>query len=92
MLCDPTFKEETLRLALPRASTLTVSRLVVPSVKVTVPVGVAAPLCPDTVAVKLTAWPKVLGLGDPASVVVLAPFVTVCEKVPDEFEKLVSPA
>jgi hypothetical protein len=42
--------------------------VVVPSLKVTAPVGVA-PDCPDTVAVKATDWPKAEGLADEVRVV-----------------------
>src|SRR5262249_9556383 len=49
-----------------------------PSKNVTVPVGVPVP--DVTVAVKVTDWPNVLGVGAPVTVVVVAavPAVTVC--------------
>jgi hypothetical protein len=45
-----------------------------PSVKLTLPIGAA----PVTVAVKVTLAPKVDGLVELATDVVLTPFVTVC--------------
>jgi hypothetical protein len=45
-----------------------------PSLKVTVPVGVP----PVTVAVKVTAWPNVLGLGEDVSAVADVVWLTVC--------------
>src|SRR5689334_9491680 len=48
-----------------------VPRVAVPSLKVTVPVGFTAPDAFVTVAVKVTACPRALGLDDDASVVVV---------------------
>src|SRR5207244_658538 len=45
---------------------------------VTVPVGVPAPgATAATVAVKVTAWPNTVGLGDAATVMALLPWFTV---------------
>ena len=41
--------------------------VVAPSLKVTVPVGVPAPGACDTVAVKVTDWPKADGLAEEAT-------------------------
>ena len=49
-----------------------VPRVVVPSLKVTVPVGVPLPgAAALTVAVKVTGWPKMVVVADEARVVVL---------------------
>ncbi len=44
---------------------------VVPSIKVTVPVGVPEPEEGATVAVKVTLWPTIAGLGEAVSAVVV---------------------
>ena len=50
-----------------------------PSLKVTVPVGVPdAGDVAETVAVKVTDCPNTLGLSEGATVVVVAPWLTVC--------------
>jgi hypothetical protein len=70
MECDPTLRLLSLKVAMPAEFTFTVPRSVVPSKKVTVPSGdpVGAG---ETVAVRRTAWPKVAGLGEAVSVVVV---------------------
>src|SRR5438067_9223921 len=67
-------------------------RLVVPSKKVTMPVGVPAPL-PLTVAVKVTAWPNAAGLAEVFTtvVVLLVVAVTVWITAPLLLRKLLSP-
>ena len=45
------------------------------TVKVTVPVGVPAPLGPVTVAVKVTGWPKVAGFDDEVRVVAVVAWI-----------------
>jgi hypothetical protein len=47
-------REEVVKLALPEASSGTVTSVVVPSVKVMLPVGVVVA---ETVALKVTDWP-----------------------------------
>ncbi len=64
--------------------------LVVPSEKVTVPVGVPEPL-PVTVAVNVTAWPKAEGLTEAATTVPVLPLPTPWVSVPALFRKLLSP-
>ena len=65
------------KLALPLESVL-FPRVVEPSLKVTVPVGVPLPgAAAETVAVKVTDWPKTDGFADDVTVVVVASFVTV---------------
>ena len=60
-------------MATPVAESVPVPSVVVPSMKVTVPVGtVVFPAGPDTVAVKVTFAPTVMVEGDAASAVVLA--------------------
>ena len=70
MECDPTVRLLSLKVAKPAEFTFTVPRSVVPSKKVTVPSGdpVGAG---ETVAVRRTAWPKVAGLGEAVSIVVV---------------------
>jgi hypothetical protein len=51
---------------------------VAPSLNVTVPVGVTVPEAGFTVAVKVTAVPKIDGLFDEATEVELATLFTVC--------------
>src|SRR5262249_38094649 len=64
--------------AWPPAPTATVCRMTVPSLNVTVPVGVPAPgATAATVAVKVTAWPVVAGLTDDPRATVVAAGVTV---------------
>jgi hypothetical protein len=58
--------------ALPLES-VPVPKVVVPSLKVTVPLGLA----PKTVAVRVTDWPKFVGLGLTANVLVLVALLTV---------------
>src|SRR2546430_4589354 len=54
-------------------------RLVAPSLNETVPVGVPAPgALAETVAVKVTDWPKTDGLADDVTTVVVASLFTVC--------------
>jgi hypothetical protein len=81
-----------MNVAIPPAPTLPVPIAVPPSLNVTIPVGVpVAPPAGVTVAVKVTAWPGVLGLGDDVSVVVVALATTVCvTDAPFEL-KLMSP-
>jgi len=57
---------------------------VVPSLKVTVPVGV--PVVEDeTIAVNVTGWPKVDGFCDDVTVVVVLALFTVCFRIADVF-------
>ena len=66
----PTASDEVVRTAVPVESSGTWPRTVVPSRKVTIPVGVAGSAGDaTTVAVSATGWPSAEGLGEPASVV-----------------------
>ena len=58
------------KVATPLASSNGEPRIVLPSLKFTVPLGVPVP--DDTVAVNVTDWPYVEGLADEPSVVVVA--------------------
>ena len=61
----------------PAVLSVPVPRIVPPSMKVTVPVGVPAPGPPAaTVAVKVTAWPKGDGFAEDRHVVVVAAWFT----------------
>jgi hypothetical protein len=62
-----------------------------PSVKLYVPVGLIPPTAVLTVAVKVTVWPTVAGLGEAASAVVVAALVKVSEVVLALVRKSVSP-
>src|SRR5262249_55875858 len=69
MAWSPAVAKLVVTLAVPSAPTAKVPRTTVPSLKVTVPVGVPAPGArTPTVAVKVTAWPVTAGLTDGASV------------------------
>lgn len=57
--------------------------VVEPSLNVTVPVGTAPLPLPETVAVKVTDWPYVDGLGDDPRLVADDAFVTNCWKFDD---------
>src|ERR1700694_5514912 len=89
----PTENELSTRVALPELSIAAVPSEMDPSANATTPVGITEELLkPATVAVRVTLWPKTLGFGDPASAVVVAPLLTICETGPDvEPEKLESP-
>jgi hypothetical protein len=74
--CDPTLRLLSLKVAIPDEFKFTVPRSVVPSKKLTVPTGEPVG-AGETVAVRRTAWPKVAGLGEAVSaVVVVAAAVT----------------
>jgi len=62
MVCEPTASADVENAAMPPGSRVAVPRVVLPSRKVTVPVGV--PVVPVTVAVKVTESPKVDGFFD----------------------------
>src|SRR3989442_712807 len=77
MVWLPTDKAEVASVADP-ALRGPVSRVVVPSLNVTVPEGVPAPgLFAVTVVVKVTNWPKSDGLADETTAVVVAYLLTV---------------
>jgi hypothetical protein len=61
------------KVAIPEAFTVPVPRLVVPSRKVTVPVGVPLPVKAVTVAVSVTFWPAATVVADAAKVVSVEP-------------------
>jgi hypothetical protein len=68
MLCEPVLSVEIVSVATP-LETAAVPIATPPSLKVTLPVGV--PGEPLTVAVNVTAWPKLLGLAEDVTVVVV---------------------
>ena len=75
IVCEPAVSDEVLSVAVP-ALTLPVPMAVLPSRKLTVPVGEGE--LPDggvTVAVMVTDWPTDEGLGEEATAVVVAAFV-----------------
>ena len=71
MLCLPTASVEIFRVATPLPLRLELPMFVVPSLKLTVPVGVplSKPGCAVTLAVNVTACPKLEGLGEETSAV-----------------------
>ena len=90
-----TESEEVVKVACPEVMATVAARVVEPSVKVTVPVGVPAPGATAlTVAVKVITWPKTDGLAVELTVVLLESLLTTCgevESAPVEVKKLVSP-
>jgi hypothetical protein len=81
MLWLPDASEELLNVAVPALFREPVPSVVVPSINVTMPVGAVGVDEPGattvTVAVSATVWPTLEGLGDAASVVVVAAWFTV---------------
>ena len=94
-VCVATLKEDVVKVAWPLAMVTLAARVVAPSVKVTVPLGVPAPgATAATVAVKVTAWPNTDGLGVELTVVLLEALLTTwgeAESLPELVEKLPSP-
>jgi hypothetical protein len=71
IVCEPRLRADVLKLALPKAFTVPVSRVLPPSLNVTVPIGV--PGAEEvTVAVKVTDWPTNDGFGKDVRVVVVS--------------------
>src|SRR5262245_14011724 len=70
MVCGPSVSDDVVKAACPAPSRETLTRVVGPSLKVTEPVGMVGPR-PVTVAVKVTVWPKLDGLGMELIAVVL---------------------
>ena len=76
--CDPAASVEMLNVAFPLLI-VPVSSVVLPSLKVTVPVAAEG----ETVAVKVTEEPNVDGFADEASVTVVLVLFTVCVSADD---------
>jgi len=93
MVWEPALKGfVVVKVALPALFTVTIPRIVEPSLKVAVPVGV--PLPPPlaaTKAVKLMDWPKMLGLSELVRVVFVGLLFTTCIKDAVDGLKLASP-
>src|SRR5262252_8527180 len=78
MAWPPVAAKLVVNVALPPVPTATVPRITLPSLNVTVPVGVPAPgATAATLAVKVTAWPVTAGLTDDPRVSVVAARLTV---------------
>src|SRR5258707_6097362 len=78
MAWRPATEKLVVNVAVPPAPTATVPRITLPSLNVTVPVGVVAPgATAATVAVKVTAWPVTAGLTDDRRATVVAAGLTV---------------
>jgi hypothetical protein len=75
--CIPTARVEVVKVATPDPFSVPVPRVVVPSINVTLPVGVS--LLGETVAVKVTLLPTVILLAVVISAVVVLSVVTVTE-------------
>src|SRR3954452_21336723 len=78
MTWPPAAAKRVVNVAVPPVPTATVPRATLPSLKVTVPVGVPPPgATAATVAVKVTAWPVTAGLTDDRRATVVAAGLTV---------------
>ena len=78
MAWPPAAAKLVVNVAVPPVPTATVPRTTLPSLNVTVPVGVPAPgATAATVAVKVTAWPVTAGLTDDPRATVVAARLTV---------------
>src|SRR5438105_12216692 len=97
MLWLVTLRPAVVKVAWPAAVTVPVPKVLAPSLNVTVPLGVfELEALGVTVAVNVTAWPNSAGLGEAASVVVVAMAdggeVTVCVSAAEVLPlKFVSP-
>ncbi len=78
--CDPTANDDVLKVAVPLVSE-TLPKDVVPSMKVTLPVGIPAPgEAAETVAVKVTDCPNTEGFAAAVTLLVVAALLTTCVK------------
>jgi hypothetical protein len=73
----PTGSDVVLNVAIPAAFRVPVPRMVDPFVKVTTPVGVVAPDCGETLAVKVTLCPVLIAVAEALNAVVVATRVCV---------------
>jgi len=89
----PLVREEELKLATPDFNDAVNRKVLLPSMKVTVPVGVPEPGdLAETVAVKVTNLPNLEGLEDDLIAVAVAALLTVCIRGADVLlSKLVLP-
>jgi hypothetical protein len=91
----PVVSVEVVKVAWPDAMVTLAARVVAPSVKVTVPLGVPVPgATAAAVAVKVTVWPTYEGLGEELTVVLLEALFTtwgLAESLPELVRKLLSP-
>ena len=87
----PTANEEVMKVAAPRESSVDEPTFDVPSMNVTVPVGV--PEAAVTMTAKVTLWPKTLGFTEEFSVTVATFLFTTCDNGAELLAvKLPSPA
>lgn len=90
MECDPPVNAEVVKVAIPLAR-IPLPIDVLPSLNVTLPVGVPAPEA--TVAVNVTVCPKIDGLGSDVRAVVVLEALTICVSELDTLElKLLLPS
>jgi hypothetical protein len=89
----PAASDEVLKVAFPALFNVPAPNVTVPSWKVTVPVGLPAPgATTATVAVNVTGWPKLEGLGDADTLVAVPAWFTTCVNIAEVLgAKLLSP-
>ena len=80
-VCAPVESDDVVHVALPDARATAEHRVAVPSRNVTVPVGTPPLPLPATLAVMVTLWPGVDGLGEEPSAKLAASLLTVCVNV-----------
>ena len=73
---EPAVSDEVAKVATPEVLRVPVPSVVVPSLKVTMPVGVPVPPLAVTVAVNVTDWPKAAGFCEDVSVTLLPLWLT----------------
>src|SRR5713101_8290866 len=79
MVWLPTVRLDVVNVAWPDASVAPVANMLIPSWNVMVPVGVPDPgEAADTVAVKVTVWPKTEGFAAELTATTLASWATSC--------------
>ena len=83
MLCEPTASDVVVKVATPEALSVPVPKDVVPSRKVTVPVGAAVPDVPTVFDVNVTLAPLVMLSDDAASVVAVGVVASAATTVSD---------
>ncbi len=79
--CGPIERLEVEKVAIPLELSTDEPRVVVPSLNVTLPVGVPVPDVGATVAVNVTFCPNVDGLALEDTVVLVAAWFTVCDRI-----------
>jgi len=78
MLCEPVDNELSVSVVFPELSRGAVPRVALPSVKLTLPLGIPLPPAAVTDTLREILWPKELGFGVLTSTVVVALLFIVC--------------